>query len=182
MLTIIFVIIIFVFTLLSKTPKFKGKIGELKIHLQLITLGSNFTILDNVIIKTKNGLTTQIDHIVLSIYGIFIIETKNYKGWIFGNDKIDKWTQVIYNNKYYFNNPVKQNLGHVYSLKHLLSEYNQTIFYPIIVFTNNAILKDITSDIPVIYESELINTILKNCTYICLKYSFPYILFVKYKF
>lgn len=51
--------------------------------------------LNNVTLPKENGMTTQIDHIIISQYGIFVIETKNYKGWIFGNEKQENWTQVI---------------------------------------------------------------------------------------
>lgn len=51
--------------------------------------------INNVTLPKNNGMTTQIDHIIVSVFGIFVIETKNYKGWIFGNEKQEKWTQVI---------------------------------------------------------------------------------------
>lgn len=60
--------------------------------------------------------TTQIDHIVVSIHGIFVIETKNYKGWIYGNSNNEYWTQNIYGNKYSLYNPLLQNKNHIKSL------------------------------------------------------------------
>jgi len=54
--------------------------------------------IDNAIIPSQNG-TTQIDHVVLSVFGIFVIETKNLKGWIFGSPESDKWTQNIFGRK-----------------------------------------------------------------------------------
>ena len=48
-------------------------------------------------LATKSG-TTQIDHVVVSKYGLFTIETKNYRGKIYGDDARDKWTQVIVTN------------------------------------------------------------------------------------
>ena len=52
----------------------------------------------NIIIPSDNG-TTQIDHLLISKYGIFIIETKNIKGWIFGSEKQERWTYVKWNEK-----------------------------------------------------------------------------------
>lgn len=72
----------------------------------------------NVIIPAKNG-TTQIDHILVSPYGLFIIETKNRKGWIFGSEDQPKWTQSLYGNNYSFQNPVRQ----TFRQKKVLSEY-----------------------------------------------------------
>ena len=67
--------------------------------------------------------TTQIDHIVISRFGIFVIETKNYKGVIYGQERDTIWTQYFNTNcKYQFLNPLHQNYGHVMALKALLDE------------------------------------------------------------
>ena len=71
--------------------------------------------------RTGGEATSQIDHLVLSEYGIFVIETKRYKGWIFGSEKAENWTQVIFKEKHQFRNPVKQNWSHVYALKSVLT-------------------------------------------------------------
>jgi hypothetical protein len=72
----------------------------------------------NLIIPSKNG-TTQIDHLLVSPYGLFIVETKNKKGWIFGSGDQPKWTQSIYGKKYSFQNPLRQ----TFRQKKVLSEY-----------------------------------------------------------
>jgi hypothetical protein len=72
----------------------------------------------NLIILSKNG-TTQIDHLLVSQYGLFIVETKNRKGWIFGSADQSKWTQSIYGKKYSFQNPLRQ----TFRQKKVLSEY-----------------------------------------------------------
>ncbi|MDH5434404.1 MAG: NERD domain-containing protein [Gammaproteobacteria bacterium] len=72
----------------------------------------------NVIIPASNG-TTQIDHLLVSPYGIFIVETKNIKGWIFGSAEQAKWTQSLYGKKYSFQNPVRQ----TYRQMKVLSDY-----------------------------------------------------------
>jgi len=61
----------------------------------------------DVIIPSKNG-TTQIDHILVSPYGVFIVETKNVSGWIFGSMAQPKWTQSLYGKNYSFQNPIRQ--------------------------------------------------------------------------
>lgn len=72
----------------------------------------------NLIIPSKNG-TTQIDHLVVSPYGLFIVETKNIKGWIFGSENNKEWTNTLFKNKYRFQNPLKQ----TYRQKKVLSEF-----------------------------------------------------------
>ncbi len=52
---------------------------------------------------------TQLDHVVVSRFGVFVIETKNYRGWIFGSEKQPQWTQQIYRQKNRFQNPLHQN-------------------------------------------------------------------------
>lgn len=142
------------------TPKIKGWLGEKNISSRLGKLDSDkYIILNDLFIKSENGSTSQIDHLVVSVYGLFIIETKNYKGWIFGNEKSEKWSQVIYNQKFFFRNPVKQNWSHVYALKAILNNYNNLRFIPIIVFTGGAVLKRIISNVPIIYDYEILNFI-----------------------
>lgn len=121
-------------------PIIKGKIGEFYVSSMLSGLPENkYILLNDIILPSKNG-TTQIDHILLSIYGIFVIETKNYKGWIYGSDYSDKWTQNIYGNKNYFKNPLKQNYGHICTLKDLL-EIDEDKFISIIAFSGESTLK-----------------------------------------
>jgi len=110
----------------------------------------------------------QIDHLILSVYGIFVIETKNYSGWIFGNEKSEYWTQVIYKDKFRFYNPIKQNWSHVYALKKLLHEYKEVNYYPIVVFAGDGELKGINASVPVIYGFELNRTIMDLSNSHCL--------------
>ena len=91
-------------------PEVRGWLGE-----QITIFGMWFMLnketyhrIDNVIVPTADG-TTQVDHILVSIYGIFMIETKNMKGWIFGSPDQDTWTQVVFREKHTFQNPLRQN-------------------------------------------------------------------------
>src|SRR5574344_328865 len=159
-LLIIIVIVIYII-LRIYSPKIKGSFGEAKVNTRLNFLGKEYIVLNDILIKSSKGYTSQIDELVLSEYGIFVIETKNYKGWIFGNENSENWTQVIYKEKYTFRNPIKQNWSHIYALKNVLSKYSNIKYYPIIVFSGNATLKCIESSIPVIYSNKLNSTIRK---------------------
>ena len=141
----IILIIIIAFFILKKIlkPKIKGSFGELKVNTRLNFLNSDYTVIKDIIIKSSNGYTSQIDQLVISEYGIFVIETKNYKGWIFGNEKSENWTQVIYKEKNSFRNPIKQNWSHIYALKNVLSDYPNIQYFPIVVFSGNATLNKI---------------------------------------
>lgn len=97
--------------------------------------------LNNVTLPKHHGMTTQIDHIIVSQYGIFVIETKNYQGWIFGNEKQEKWTQVVRGGKkFQFYNPIRQNYGHIKTLSDLL-QLDLAYFHSIIWFASNSELK-----------------------------------------
>ena len=74
-----------------------GWFGEKKTTFHMwLSLDSNvYRRFHDVIIPSKNG-TTQIDHLLVSPYGLFIVETKNRKGWIFGSENQPKWTQTLY--------------------------------------------------------------------------------------
>lgn len=75
--------------------------------------------INNVTIPTPNG-TTQIDHVIVSRYGVFVVETKNMDGWIFGDEKNSQWTQSIFGRKYKFQNPLHQNYRHTKALSEFL--------------------------------------------------------------
>lgn len=140
-------------------PKIKGGFGEMKVSLLLKLLNSNeYIVLNDVLLKVVD-FTTQIDHIVISKSGIFVIETKNYKGWIHGHENSDFWKQTIFSRGSRFKNPIKQNKAHVYALRKTLSEYPQIKYFPIVVFSGRAVLKNVTHWSPVIYSNQLIQTI-----------------------
>ena len=89
--------------------------------------------------------STQIDHLIVSPYGIFVIETKNHKGWVYGDVNGRVWTQVLNGENgwraygghahFTFYNPVVQNQGHIEALSKQLGipKYNMA---GMIVFTN----------------------------------------------
>ncbi len=97
----------------------KGKISEKMVHHKLKQLPDEYHVINNALFSS-NGRSTQIDHIVVSPYGVFVIETKGYKGWIFGSENAEYWTQNIYGHKTQFYNPIRQNEGHVKFLSYLL--------------------------------------------------------------
>ena len=96
-------------------------------------------LLNNVTFQTDNE-TTQIDHLVVADTGIFVIETKHYTGWIFGHPNDSQWTQVIYGKKSKFQNPIRQNYGHVQEIKSLFTLPDDA-FIPVVVFAGDAELK-----------------------------------------
>lgn len=140
--------------------KIKGVIGEKSISSILYFLDkSKYKVINDIVLK-KGTKTSQIDHIVISDFGIFVIETKNYKGWIVGNENSEYWTQVLFKRKERIFNPIRQNLGHINALKNCLSSYSNINYIPIVVFLTKSEIK-VNSTTDVINSHQLIATIKK---------------------
>lgn len=118
----------------------KGKTGEAKVKTVLErTKSPHKKIINNIVIKTEDQKTSQIDHILINEYGIFVIETKNYAGKIYGMDYANEWKQYLHNKPYPFRNPIKQNHSHICRLKEILGE--EYPYFSIIVFVQNNVQK-----------------------------------------
>ena len=137
----------------------KGAIGEKRVARMLEKqLPDDYVVMNDITVPSDFG-TTQIDHIVFSTCGIFIIETKNYKGWITGSDRSEYWQKNMYGYKYQFRNPTRQNYAHFKALQSLLG-FSDYCFHPIVVFANSAWLR-LTTRNDVVNNAHLIDTILK---------------------
>ena len=130
------------------------------------TLQSNFSapdyhLLNHITLKHRGG-TTQVDHILVSRFGVFVIETKDYNGWIFANAKHDTWTQVLFRAKFKFQNPIHQNYLHVQAVQELLDFVPVSAIQSVVVFVGDAEFK---TDMPtgVLTLPQLIQH-LKMCT------------------
>lgn len=149
---------------ITKTPlgtlrRDKGKYGEYLIYKQLRNFETNSVakFLFNVYIPKENGETTEIDVLMICSKGIFVFESKNYSGWIYGNESQRYWTQVLpkgrgRSQKEKFYNPIMQNRGHIKHLKSLAGE--DIPMRSIIAFSERCTLKDITLTS---YEASVIN-------------------------
>lgn len=116
--------IVFVIGLLLKIyyPYIRGYMGEKAVSRLLNELDKKqYTVLHDILLPSDGSTHyTQIDHIIVSDFGIICLETKNYSGWIFGDAKQKEWTQVIYKHKERFYNPLRQNYAHIKALEKVL--------------------------------------------------------------
>lgn len=118
-------------------PYLTGRLGENFVKNKLNKLDTaHYRILNDLMLPSNGNLSlTQIDHVVVSNYGIFCIETKSYRGWIFGNVNDEYWTQVIYRHKERFYNPMRQNYGHMKAIEGVLaSKYKKVRLLSFIAF------------------------------------------------
>ncbi|EEL61854.1 hypothetical protein bcere0025_54190 [Bacillus cereus F65185] len=104
-------------------PKWKGKAGEKLVKRILSKLDpKSYFVLHNVTVYTEYGDTTQIDHLVIAETGVFVVETKNYEGWIYGSEKAARWTQGIFRKKSSFQNPFRQNYKHIKAIEWVMEQ------------------------------------------------------------
>jgi restriction system protein len=134
-------ILIFFIVLYFKSPSGKGLSGEICVNLavRMRLDASVYHLIKNVTLPIEDG-TTQIDHIIVSEFGIFVIETKNYAGWIFGSAHQKMWTQKFPRSSHQFQNPLHQNYKHVCTLGELLGVDSEVI-HSLIVFVGDSVFK-----------------------------------------
>ena len=124
-----------------KSPWFKGLTGEFLVNTaaRLFLPKDEYHLIKDVTLPADGG-TTQIDHIIVSRYGVFVIETKNMKGWIFGSANQKTWTQKIYKHTNKFQNPLHQNYKHIKTLEALL-DIPASAIHSLVVFVGDSRFK-----------------------------------------
>lgn len=135
--------VVFVLREFLGSAKVKGRCGEAVVSIGALKRldSSVYTVINDLVLPRPDGKgTTQIDHVVVSPFGIFVIETKNYAGWIFGDSNSRYWTQVIYGKKSRFQNPLHQNALHVRALVQATG-LPVSSFHNLVYFAGDATLK-----------------------------------------
>ena len=126
-----------------KSAGFKGWLGEaITRWFALDRLDSRaYKVFHDLYVPRPDGKgTTQIDHLVVSPFGVVVIETKNLSGWLFGQEREAEWTQVVRGQKRRFQNPLRQNRGHVQALREFL-ELPESAFKPVVWLIGSTIFK-----------------------------------------
>jgi len=145
----------------EKVATRKGEIGEYKIDLQLAQLPKEYIHLSDIMLKNNKAKTgfSQIDHIVITSYGIFVIETKNDQGTIYGGKDRKTWSV---NGKFKMMNPFIQNYGHIQAIKTHIEEKYHHSFISTVSFTKRCTFKldeldfrKMSSDELIVYDVEL---------------------------
>lgn len=157
-----------------KSPAFKGAMGERRVNSALRRhLSDDYQVFADLTLPSRGG-TTQIDHVVISPFGVFVIETKNMTGWIFGGENQGTWTQTIYQHKTRFQNPLRQNYKHVKAIEEATGVstdciYNLVVFAgdakpktsmpPNVVWSGRGLSKSIKAQKEVLFDEEEISSI-----------------------
>jgi hypothetical protein len=156
----------------------KGELGEYKIDIQLDQLPKDCRYLSDLLVrnsKAKSGYS-QIDHVILTPYGIFVIETKNYQGTIYGGKDRKTW---LVNGKFKMMNPFVQNYGHIAALKALIDKKYRPLFISMVSFTKRCTFKvdldyrKIGSNELIVYDIELSEFIHRKASVLKLEHKKP---------
>lgn len=162
----------------EKVATRKGEIGEYKIDIQLDQLPKNCRYLSDLLVKNpkaKSGYS-QIDHVVLTPYGIFVIETKNYQGTIYGGKDRKTW---LVNGKFKMMNPFVQNYGHIKALTSFIDKKYHDLFISMVSFTKRCTFKvdldyrKIASNEIIVYDIELSEFIHRKISVLKIQYKEP---------
>jgi len=159
---LIIVFIIGIIAAVLKSPQFIGHQGEKFVNNKFLSKldPEHYSLINDVMLLNSSNIgTTQIDHIIVSNFGIFCVETKAYAGWIFGRESDKYWTQSVNYHKYRFFNPLRQNYGHVKTLEKLLISLGvSTPIYSFVAFPDAEELK-ITGTSAVGYARDIVRKI-----------------------
>lgn len=149
---------VFILIPILKSPWFKGVFGEFMVNLmfKLFLPSKEYRLLKNITLPTEDG-TTQIDHILVSEYGIFVVETKNIRGEISGSDYGKNWVCLTGSNKYTFNNPLRQNHKHTKTLEDMFSVSGSCIHSVVVFVGEGGFLCEMPPNVT--YRGDVINHI-----------------------
>lgn len=172
LILIAFLFIIVLAAIFSSSPLNRGQLGEQRIRERLnrFERKAEGKILSNLYIPMKSGDATEIDLLLIHQKGLFVLESKNYSGWIFGNEANHYWTQTLPKgwkgdvHKERFYNPIRQNATHISHLRPFITK--NIPVWSIIVFSDECTLKDITvrsSNVHVIHCRHVVSLVSHIC-------------------
>lgn len=144
----------------------KGNYAEYLIFRYIEKINVHSKIMTNLYIPREDGTTTEVDVLMISTKGIFVFESKNYSGWIFGDDNNPMWTQTLPGNKKnQFYNPIWQNSGHLNAIRNVIEDDKPNLYKSYIVFSERCTLKKISvtsRDVVVLKRNELVSDLNKH--------------------
>ena len=162
-----------------------GQFGEFSTEYALTNhnLEGELVVLKNIYVPYK-GKTTEIDLLMVHEKGIFVFESKNYSGWIFGSADQLNWTQSLENGqKNTFYNPIKQNQTHIKALAEYL-KMDESEFSSYIVFSERCSLKKVPADTKnyvIVRRPDLLKKIRGRLALMPVKYSYQDVHYIAYK-
>ena len=142
-------------------PLLRQKAGDREVRVILAKLPDRYRTMSDLVLKTAHEVL-QIDHMVVSPEGVFVIMTKHHEGLVSGNAKEQYWTHALNNKKTKFYNPTWQNRGNIQAVKKVLKDYPDSVYSSIVAFSRRADVSGVSSDAQVVYFDQLADEILKK--------------------
>lgn len=146
----------------------KGAYGEYLTSKELKGLNPPGQFLFNVYLTKDNGETTELDVVLIHQSGIYVFESKNYSGWVFGGETQRQWTQTLNSEgktiKNHFFNPIMQNELHIKWLKNVLLDYPNMVYHSFILFSDRCTLKkiELKTDKSLVINRHLVRSFVSN--------------------
>lgn len=162
-LSILFVAGFFVVGFLSKnpSPQQRGEKAESLAAKKLKALPQDEYIVLNDLLLPVSYKTAQIDHVVLSLYGVYVIETKNYSGSVTGTEKSEFWEQYIHGFRYKMGNALRQNENHITAIRRCANIKPEIPVYNFVAFGRDTEFNIRHESGQVVYIKDLVPTILR---------------------
>jgi len=151
------------------TPKYSsqaealGVLGEKRVSSFLADLDCEEYRVYNDLLFRDGKYTTQVDHIIISRYGVFVLETKNIHGKVYGGGNAEFWKQYLpdtgykrygFTQEHQLRNPIWQNDGHIKTLRRLIFG-NEIPVYGIVVFPSETDI-NVTANQPVLNMCDVV--------------------------
>jgi hypothetical protein len=127
----------------AKPVSTTGRNAEALVTAALQSLSmQSYVVFKNLVIPSEGATShTEIDHVVVSPFGIFCIETKGHHGNIYGNSKSKYWRQYLGKQEFELFSPYRQNYKHIRALAALLGENLKTPIHSYVVMPNAYVTK-----------------------------------------
>lgn len=145
-----YIIAVVIAVFLASLPVVKGFTGNIITWFTMKGLKKDvYSVFNHVNVTKKDGSLYQIDQVIVSKYGIFVVKKMSISGSIFGDEKMKEWTQIILASKKKFPNPIIENKKNLTCLVANLEEHKKK-FISMISFSNKGILKKVITTTPVL--------------------------------
>jgi hypothetical protein len=122
-----------------------GRFGEWLTHISALNFPGYKKVVSHIYCVTNNTVPTEIDSVMVTRFGLVVIETKHFSGTLIGHVEQDQWTLQFKHHKRNLYSPIRQNQTHIYALNKALPQYKQVPKFSLIV-VDEACTLQVTAD------------------------------------
>lgn len=122
-----------------------GRFGEWLTHISALNFPGYKKVVSHIYCVNNNTVPTEIDSVMVTRFGLVVIETKHFSGTLIGHYDQDQWTLQFKHHKRNLYSPIRQNQTHIYALNKALPQYKQVPKFSLIV-VDEACTLQVTAD------------------------------------